>query len=143
MLNQHRNFKIGESVDVGAYPHGLALDLRMRGGRVVAALDDVAHRKEQHARGIFKGLELELPNPIHENVGRSHARANEPSRAAVASHLERRPGVAHQDAVKIAATRLQARLADHLAQRRLDNLTIEPQPIAHLRVAARRAQVTV
>ena len=58
-----------EAVEVGADVGRLSLDLGVQGRRVFGRFDHVGNRGEDEAGRVLERLVLQLPDPVHEDVG--------------------------------------------------------------------------
>ena len=103
--------------------------------------DDIRYREEEHPRRAFECFQFELPDTVHEDIGRSESRLNEAAPATVAGNLELAASVANENRIESVPTGPQTWLSNHLLQGGTDDRTIQPQTIAHLGFAVRSAHV--
>src|SRR4029077_19229714 len=69
--HQAANFQRRKAIEVRADFDRLPLDLRMQRGGVFGRLDHLGNRGEDEAGRVLERLGLELPHPIHDDVGRT------------------------------------------------------------------------
>ena len=87
-------------------------------------------RGEDEAGRALERLHLQLPDPVHGDVGRAQGGPDEPAGAAVALHRDRHADVADQDAVQPAVEPAEAGLAGGLPEGRLEQVPVQPELIA-------------
>ena len=72
VADEATDFEIRKGIEVGTDVGRLALHLRVQGGRVLVRRGNVGDPREDEAEGVLKIFILELPDAVHEDVGRAH-----------------------------------------------------------------------
>ena len=72
----------------------------MKRGGVFGRVDHLGYGQKHEARLLAEVLPFQLPNPVPENIGRTHGLTKNPQRR-LAQNLKRFSGVAYQNLVKL------------------------------------------
>src|SRR5262245_23611373 len=115
MPHQATDLERREAIEIRANIGRLSLNFRVQGRRILLRLDNVRDRGEDETRCVPERIDLQLPDPIHQDVGRAHGGPNQSSSTAVALHLKRLSHVAYKDAIQSGVESAEARLAGSLA----------------------------
>ena len=110
----------------------------MQRRRVFGRLDHLGKRGEDEAGRVVERLGLELPDTIHDDVGRAEGSPDQPAGAAVAQNGHPFSHVADEDAVQRAVESAEAGTARGLPECGFEQVSVQPGLIAGLQYAAYR-----
>ena len=136
--HQAADFQRRKAIEVRADVDRLPLDLRMQRRGVFGRLDHLGNRGEDEAGRVLERLDLELPDPIHDDVGRTEGGPDQPAGAAVALNLEPLSHIADEDAVQRAVESAEAGTARGLPECGFEQVSVQPDLIAGVQDAASR-----
>ena len=132
------DFQRRKAIQVGADVGRLPLDFRVHGRRILGRLDHLGNRGEDEAGRVVKRFDLQLPNPVHEDVGRAQGGSDQPAGPAVALHFDPLSHVADEDAVQSAVESAEASMARGLPECGFDQVSVQPELIAGVQNSAAR-----
>ena len=95
-------------------------------------LDHVRNRGEDEAGRVLEGFCLQLPDPVHEDVGVHAGGPDQPAGAAIALHLDRLAHVADEDAVQPLLSLRKQALPRGLPEGRFEQVPVQPELIARV-----------
>ena len=138
MSHEAADFQRRKAIEVRADVDRLPLDLRVQRRRVFGRLDHLGNRGKDEAGRVLKILRLELPDAIHDDVGRTEGSPDQPAGAVVALNLDPLSHIADEDAVQRAVESAEAGIARGLPECGFEQVSVQPGLIAGVQYAAYR-----
>ena len=80
MSDQAADLYHREAIQVRADVRCLPLDFGVQRRRIIGRLDYLRDGGEDEAGGVVERFDFQLPDAVHEDVGRAHGRADQPQR---------------------------------------------------------------
>jgi len=93
VADETADFERRKGIEVCSNIGRLPLHLGVQGGRILVRAGDVGDAREDEAERVLKVFALELPDPVHEDVGRAQGSADQ-RRGRVGGELRPLLGVA-------------------------------------------------
>src|SRR5207253_522320 len=85
VADQTADFQLGKSIEVRANVGHVPLNFRMERRRVFHWLDHLRDRSEDEAGRAAERFRLQLPDPVHEDVGGAQGGPDHSAAAAISS----------------------------------------------------------
>jgi hypothetical protein len=134
--DQAADFQVRKPIDVCADVGRLPLDFRVQRRRILGRLDHLRDGGEHETRCVVERFLLQLPDPVHEDVGRAQCRADQPAGGTIALHLDGLAHVADQHRVQPAVESAETSAARGLPKGRFQHVSIQPESIDNVQNAA-------
>ena len=137
MTQQAADLQRRKAIEVRADAGRLTLDFRVHGRRILGWLNHVRNVDEDESGRIPKGVDLQLPYPVHENVGSAQGGPYQAAGRTIGLHIHRLTHIADEDTRRAATIEsAKAGLSRRLTECGFEQVPVQPEEIAGIQSLA-------